>query len=181
MVSETDPRGILDPEEWTRDRQIDPGQLDIEAIRQAEVFFKWAERSVDAKAEADRNKLALDIQEASLAIKCRDHPEKFGLVKATEGAINAAVKTHPYYEEAYTKWLDSRANWQLLEKMVEAMEQRKRMLEILITLHGQEYFAGPSVPHDLVATWKEAQEKTGDAANTRMKGSVRRRKKGGDA
>jgi len=53
------------------------------------------------------------------------------------------------------------------------MEQRKRMLELLVTLHGQEYFAGPSVPRNLIDAWKEAKKSKAEELLRRTK--VRKR------
>lgn len=166
----------MERNEFVKDLQVDPNQLDLDAVTQGELFFKWAERAVEAKARVDKKKLALDITQAELQTCCREKPEKFGLVRVTEGAINAAVQIHKEYVEAYEKYLDARSDSALLDKAVMAMEMRKRMIEVLITLHGQEYFAGPSVPRDLVGAWKEYQEERGEKVQERQKKALKKRK-----
>ena len=81
----------MDANEFTHDRTIDPSQLDMECVRQADRFFAWAERAAEAGAEVDRTKLTMEVTQARLEIECRQTPEKFGLVKITEGGIKAAV------------------------------------------------------------------------------------------
>ena len=135
--------------------EIDPTQLDVECGMQGELFFKWAEKSTEARALVDTEKFRAEVLLMQLAGQARSDPGSFGLVKVTEAAVQEAVKTHPDYIEAYERYLEARAASGILEKAVEAMEQRKRMLESLISLHGMQYFAGPSVPRDLVAAWNE--------------------------
>jgi hypothetical protein len=166
---------MLDRNEFDKDKAIDPGQLDVEACRQAELFFKYAEKSISAKAEVDRMKFALDVLEAKLRSTMMDSPEKFGLSKTTENAITAAVKTHKDYTIAYEAYLKAKEVSSLLDVAREAMEQKKRMIEVLVTLHGQQYFAGPSVPHDLVSTWREYQQGISEQVNQRQAQGVRKR------
>ena len=165
----------MDVNEFQRDKTIDPERLDVECIRQPERFFYWAQQAVEASVEVERARLRADVTEARLEIECRQKPEEFGIAKPTESAIKAAVKIHPKYRKAYKKYLKARENAKLLDAAVTAMEQKKRMLESLITLHGQQYFAGPSVPRDLVAEWKEHQQRIETSVNERQKARTRRR------
>ena len=167
---------MKDKNEFEKDLQIDPNQLDLAAVTQGEIFFKWAERAVEARAEMDKSKLQLEVLEATLSIQCRENPADFGLVKMTEGSIKAAVQIHAEYLAGYDKYLRTRKDCALIEKAVIAMEMRKRMIEVLITLHGQQYFAGPSVPRDLVGAWKDYQEEKGERVKTRQKKVLRKRK-----
>jgi len=148
----------MDRNEFQLDNEIDPGQLDLEACRQASLFFKWAERAIEAKAIADKLKFSVDVTQAKVQAVIRDDPPKYGIGKITEAAINAAVQIHPDYTKAQDTYLDARKAASLLDVARETMEQRKRMIEILVTLHGQQYFAGPSTPRDLVSDWKQYQE-----------------------
>jgi len=166
----------MDTNEFANDKAIDPSQLDVAAIQQADLFFKWASRAVDARAEMDAAKIKVELVEASLSIECRRHPEDFDIAKTTEVSIAAAVKNHRKYTRAVDRYLDARKASMILDKAVEAMEQRKRMLEILVTLHGQSYFAGPSVPHNIVETWREHQEQQQARVRDKQANRVRKRK-----
>jgi len=165
----------MNMDEFAVDRTIEPTELDVEAAQQADLFFKWAQRAVKARARVDRQKLRLDTLDARLSLECRSHPENFGLERTTEGAIVAAVKTHEDYAKAYDAYLRAKESSALMDKAVEAMEQKKRMLEVLITLHGQQYFAGPSVPRDLSAAWQEHQQRATDLTTQRQVESARQR------
>ncbi len=168
----------MDLNEFDNDKSIEPGQLDVEIVRQPDLFFKWAERAVAARKEMDRAKLALDILEAKLDSQCRDNPETFGLQRVTESAVSLAIKKSKRYKDAYHAYIDARHTAALLDKAVEAMEQKKRMLEILVTLHGQQYFAGPSVPRDLVGEFQRHREAISKRTNERQLKKVRRVRKG---
>lgn len=165
----------MNREEMQNDRKIDPLQLDIEAVRQADMFFKWAERAIRSKAAADALEFDLDVLESRLQIQCRKDPEKFGVMNATETAVKSAVRCSDVYITAHNEYTEAKVESSLLAQAVSAMEQRKRMLELLVTLHGQQYFAGPSVPRDLVAEWQEYQKRASDSVTTKQRKRLRRR------
>jgi len=130
---------------------------------------------VAAKHRMDRVRLVMDSLERDLSLQCRQNPESFHLTKVTEASVVMAVKSHPDYMEAATRVLDSRNDVALLEVAVQAMEQRKRMIEVLVTLHGQQYYAGPSTPRDLVTVYNDYQEIKTANLSQRQKAKVRRR------
>jgi len=169
---------MVDISELDQDKSIDPGQLDVEAVRQADVFFKWAERSIAAKANMDRLEFDLDVLEAKLSLRCREKPEDFGLPTGkapTEGAVKAAILVHESFIAGTRELQDARRDHSTLTMAVAALEQKKRMIEVLITLHGQEYFAGPSVPRDLVSAWNDHRTKAGAELDTKQVAAARKR------
>jgi len=170
----------MDTNEFAQDRTIDPNELDIEAIRQADVYYKWAQRAIEARVKTDKLKLRLDVTEASLASQCREKPESFGIARVTESAITAAVKSHDSYVKALLKLIHARERQMLLDRAVDALEQRKRMIEVLVTLHGQQYFAGPSIPKDLIKRYKEYQANaSANSLNDTQKAKLKKRKRKG--
>jgi hypothetical protein len=56
---------------------------------------------------------------------------------------------------------------------VSAIEQRKSMIEALIKLHGQQYFAGPSIPRQL----NEEREKRSENVQKKIASKMTRRTK----
>jgi len=161
--------------EFQEDLELDPLQLDVAATMQGELFFKWSQRWVVAREAMDRAKLDLDITENELNIDVRRNPDDYGLDKVTEKLAEAAVKASAKYRKKAEQLIEKRKIAGRLEKAVMAMEQRKRMIEVLITLHGQQYFAGPSVPHNLAETWKEAKEKQEKQTLKRQRKKTRKR------
>ena len=149
----------MDLNRFQQDKEINPSQLDLECTLQADRFFHWAKAAVAASHEVDRARLYLDAISAQLEVACRQNPGNFGLVKATDAAVDAGIKNHLKYQEAVEQLNEARKDSKLLDAAVSTLEQKKRMLEMLVVLHGQQYFAGPSVPRDLVSTWKKHQDR----------------------
>jgi hypothetical protein len=168
---------MIDGEEeldFENDQRVDPANLDVEAIRQAETFFKYAKRAVRADAQATRAKLALGVLAANLEMRIRKSPEKYGLARISEAAVEATVKTRESYRDAFEEWIRAVEEAALLDKATKAMEQKKGMIETLCKLHGQQYFAGPSVPHDIVGAWQAHQRDAGKRVNEKQKATARR-------
>jgi len=161
--------------EFESDKVIDPSRLDYECVRQPEVFFKYAQKAIKAAENADKAKLRMDVIKGTLEIDCRQHPDKYGLVKSTDNGVNSAVTIHPKYQKALSEYLEARRELKLMDAAVNAMEQKKRMLEVLVTLHGQQYFAGASVPRDLVSDYYEARGRVSEEVTTLQKQRTRKR------
>lgn len=169
----------MDRSEFEEDLEIDPNQLDVQAATQGDIYFKWAKRAVFAHKQMDRLKLKLDVLTSTLSNKIRLNPDTYGIDRVTEGAIDCAVKTSGEYLEIYEQVTESRYECSLLDKAVDALEQRKRMIECLITLHGQEYFAGPVTPRNLTKIWKDMKEHRTKSVIRKTK--IRKRNKGKEA
>lgn len=166
----------MNQDEIITDRRIDPEQLDIEAVQQADLYGKWAERAARAKGEADRLEWEAELLEARLQGQCRNNPDKFGISgSATEAAIKAAVKCHVEYVAAIEKFHAARLDSGMLDRAEKAMAQKKGMIEELVKLHGQQYFAGPKVPHDIVSAWQAHRTARDEAVGTAIRENVRRR------
>lgn len=163
----------MDREEFKTDLQIDPESLDVAAVTQADVFFKYASAMVDAKVAFDLSKKRLDVTEASIAHRIRKRAVSNG-EKITEAAIVEKMKLQREYKTAQKAFLQARRKSLLCEYMVTAMEQRKRMIEVLVTLHGQQYFAGPSSPRDLVSAWKDYKNDRTEELTKRQRRKARR-------
>jgi len=173
----------MEQNEFKQDLKIDIESLDVEATVQAELYFKWASLASEAREAMDMAKLNLEITEAKLSAKVRQKPAEFGVRKVTEGSIAIAVKTHPDYDAAYKEHIQAKSEYDILYKAQEAMEQKKRSIELLVQLHGREYFAGPSVPHTPQELWKEVEKKKGEklqnemVSRTKKRAKIRKRKK----
>lgn len=167
----------MNKSEFQKDLAIDPEQLDVACVAQAETFFKWAERSITARSEMDRLDLVLKVTEARLSADVRRNPESYGLEgRLTEANYKAAVMQSDKYMEAHDAWLNAREEYNLLDKGVDAMDMKKRQLENLITLHGQQYFAGPGTPRNLTKAYLDHQERIGQSVVQRQKKQLRKPK-----
>ncbi len=179
----------MDSAQLERDRQIDPYNLEVECVRQTDLFCGYAQEAITARAAMDNADKAVDDAKeivkntaARLSLVCRENPLAFNLPKATEASIEAAVRVHPDFQKALAAqsatsqdYVDARQAYGELEVAVKAMEMKKSMLEALVKLHGQQYFAGPSVPRSLADAVNEFQTNRQAALAQPPKRVVRRR------
>lgn len=165
-------------EQLREDIKIDPYQLDLECHGQSDMFIGWAEKASDAKADMENARSELSETEAKLKIECRITPENFGLEKATDKAVEDAVKASPKYLKKVKAYNEARArhHW-LSEVAVKGADMRKKMLNDLVSLHGQQYFAGPNVPRNLGEAYAERRKQKEEQAKGRMRAVVKKHKK----
>ena len=149
----------LDPK---RDVKIDHLALDVEWLEQPELMRRYCSRSADLRAEMDQASNVVEEVKAKVNADVRSNPEKYGLNKTTETAINNAVILDPEYQNAVVDHLESKRVYWLARGDVQSMEQRKTALENMVKLYGQSYFAGPKVPRDL---HEERQRRDRDMTN----------------
>ena len=135
--------------DYENEIKIDADALDIECADQAATFMKYAKNAAHARKDLDEIKQMLDIKKADLDQTIRKDPDKFGIEKITEGAILSAILTDKDYQRVTQGYLNAKYETDMAQSAVSAFNQKKDMLEVLVKLHGQSYFAGPSVPRDL--------------------------------
>jgi len=163
--------------DFEKDLEIDPMNLDVEAIRQPELYYNYSKLTKEAKTKYDMMKFKLNVVESELAQKARLKPRAFGLNKVTEASVSEAVRLHPRYRTAYKKMVEAKNEADLMYHAQEAMSQKKRMIELLVKLHGQEYFSGPSVPHSPKELWKKVKQKREKETHDEMVKKARTRKR----
>ena len=153
---------------YEKDLLIDDSFLDGECLDQPTLFMKYAKHYAEARRNLDEEKQRLDIVKADIDKQIREHPEKFKIEKVTEGSIQSALLTEGTYNIAYKKYLDVKFECDMAANAKDAINMKKDMLEALIKLHGQSYFAGPSVPHDLSKVRKEREKEVESGIGTKL-------------
>jgi hypothetical protein len=131
------------------DIEIDETALDVEWIEQPRLMAKYCQMKASAQKDLDYAKEHLDVVRARVDKMIRDDPDAFGLAKVTEGTVSAAILMHDDYRKANDEYIGAKYDYNIAEGVVRAFDQRKSALENLVRLHGQSYFAGPSVPRNL--------------------------------
>lgn len=126
--------------------EIDEGALDREWVRQPKLYFKFAMRLALARSEFDEAKADFELVKADLDSAIRDDPTEYGLKKLTEPGVVAAMPRQGQYIKALQDINEKRRAQGILEAAVTALEHKKRALEKLVDLHGQEYFSTPRAP-----------------------------------
>ena len=134
---------------YEKDLVIDDSALDFECLEQASLFMKYAKHQAQTEKEKDEVKEKLDLVKAELDKDIRSNPEKFEVEKITDKVVENTIILQPEYKKVTKEYLQAKFEWQTSKGAVEAFNQRKEMIEALIKLHGQSYFAGPRTPRDL--------------------------------
>jgi len=125
---------------YREDLKIDPDALDVEWVRQPELYLYYSELLAQAKHEVDKKKEELDIEKAEADSRLRNSYEK----KPPEGQIANDVLQEEKVREAYKEYCDAKLNMDLMFAAVNAFNQRKEALENLVRLANAGYFASPS-------------------------------------
>jgi hypothetical protein len=134
---------------YENDLKIEDTALDLECLEQASLFMKYAKHATGLQKELDEFKQALDVMKAEIDKSIRENPERYGIEKVTEGSIQSAILTDGGYKKGYQSVLNVKYELEMARNAVIAVNMRKDMLEALIKLNGQSYFAGPKTPRDL--------------------------------
>lgn len=139
--------------------EIDHNALDLEWIEQPKNFLLISTELADEKKLLEKLKLRADVTESEVAKNVRDNPDKYGLSKVTEAGIKSAVAGSDEMKKALQRIIDKKHDVDILQSAVTAMDHRKRALENLVTLHGQQYFSSPKEPRDLDAEFLKDSKK----------------------
>lgn len=145
--------------------EIDEHRLDSEWVRQPAVYYRYAVKLADARTAYEQAKAARDVTVAELDREIRTHPEVYGVAKITEGVVEKTVLLQPEYQKAIAEVIDAKHQMDMLQAAVDTLEHRKRALENLVSLHGQNYFSTPRAPHGTEEEMDEAVKR-----HTRKKG-----------
>ena len=157
--------------DYAKDISINPDALDVEWLRQPELFLEVSQEAAAARKAMDAAKENVDVVKADIDKEIRAKPyEK----KPTEAQIASEVLLHTAVGDAMAQYNKCRYEYDLLTAAVRAFDQRKAALENLVRLLGQEYFAGPAAPRNLGAEMAKAQtarrERVTDAMKERRGG-----------
>lgn len=144
---------------WKEDVEINPEALDVEWVRQPRTFMQYAREAAKARDALDRAKEAHEVVRAEVSLDVRKNPGKYNLEKVTEGSIESVLLLNEQCKEASDKLATARYEAEITSSAVRAMDMKKSALENLVRLHGQSYFAGPSVPRDIGAEWAKDSER----------------------
>jgi len=122
---------------------IDIYNLDTECVRQAELVYYWGVKLETAKKNQDESKANLDLIKAEKENSVREGPDKYKIVKVTVASVESVVVASKEYKEAYADFIEIRHEVGLLGVLLNALDQKRRSLQMLVALHGQKYFAEP--------------------------------------
>jgi len=151
--------------DYENDIQIRQDELEMEWLDQPSLMFKYAKNAAEMRRFLDLSKEKLDLAKAEIDKEIRTNPEKFGIEKITETVVANSMLATLKYKKANEEFLNAKYEVDVAQAAVVAMSQRKDALENLVRLHGQQYFAGPKVPHDISELRESRQKKVNQSVN----------------
>jgi len=128
---------------------IDLFEIDMTQLAEAWVgfprqFYVFAKRYAESKDRVDRAEAKLKLIEAELDMDIRKSPTRYNLHdKITEKIVNSIVIHHQEFQKALRKVQINTHTMRLLQAIVQTMETKKKAMECLVDLHGQNYFSVP--------------------------------------
>lgn len=131
------------------DMRIDEAALDVECLDQADLMLKYTTLQAELQRDEEMVREELDLERAELDKDIRSDPDKYDIDKITEAVVMNNIIKDPDYQQLNQKYINAKFENNVAKGAVRAVAARKDMLERLILLHGQQYFAGPKMPRDL--------------------------------
>lgn len=161
--------------DYEKDMKIDPDALDIEWLEQAPLALQYARYLGEIRAEVKRATEQKKIKRSELIQEANASPEACcGKAKPNAADIEAYYRTHDDYKEVVEKLISQEEELAYAELAFnEIAWTRKKALENLVTLHGQQYFAGPKMPRNISKEWKAKQKQRN--TNAKIACSMRRK------
>ena len=135
--------------------EMDLNCLDEMWLEQPRLYHRYAKKLATAKQKLEEDKAELELCKAELDRDIRSNPANFNLEKITENVVSNTIITQERYRSLQAQLLDTKHEVDVLQAAVTTLDHRKRALQNLVTLHGQDYFSTPR-PKD--NTSKEAIE-----------------------
>lgn len=125
--------------------KIDINMLDTECVEHPVMYFQVSEELIEEKERYERIKLKLDIKVSELKLDIIRNPSRYQVEKTPEYVIDAIINVDEEIIALKTKMLTIKFDIDHLQAGVNSLEHKKRMIESLVTLHGNQYFAAPKV------------------------------------
>jgi hypothetical protein len=163
--------------DYEQDMRIDETALDVEWLEQPQLAVSYGQHVAGLRREVNRLEEQKKIRRSELIQEANEDPKgTVGKDKPNAADIEAYYRRDKGYQEIVDDLLSAQYDLEMAEVAKnEIAFTRKAALENLVRLHGQQYFAGPSVPRDLS---KERQEQARDqSVNKNVKTGRRRNRK----
>jgi hypothetical protein len=123
--------------------ELDSDRLDEQWLEQPRLYHKYARKLANAKQTLEECKARLELVKAELGREIRLNPLGFGLEKITEAVVANTIIIQQGYKDAQEEYIAGKHRVDVVQAVVTTLDHRKRALEGLVTLHGQDYFSTP--------------------------------------
>lgn len=122
---------------------INQYELDKEWASHPKMMEDCCRAGADARLAFDEAKDLLELEHAKLYSAISSDPARYGLPKATDAVVSAAVLQQKSYQQLQASVRELRHAMQVMDAGKSALEHRKKALEDLVALHLSGYFAAP--------------------------------------
>ena len=162
--------------DFRKDMKIDENALDVEWLNHSDLEAKYIEAVSEARKDRDSCWEEVKTVRSELIREANDDPEETcNKAKPNAADIEAFYRTHKDYKDAKAEMIEAEDRFVVLSDMKDSIHfTRTKALENLVRLLGEEYFAGPRVPRNLLQE-KEKKAKEEKTLKKTAKG-MRRRK-----
>lgn len=143
---------------YDKDLEIDPNNLDQEWLLQPRLFMNYSAELTDARRDSAFIAEKLEVTKAEADKRVR---LQFVDQKVTVDQIRAAVQQDVEVQKIARDAIEAEHKVNMLQAAVRSFDQRKDALENLVRLHGQNYFAGPTVPHNIGREFRKQIDEKG--------------------
>ncbi len=137
---------------YEQDMHINETALDIEWLNQARTALKYGRNWAECKQRLTLTEENIKLVRSELIKEVNEDPVEYlgEGVKPIDRNVEAYYRNHLRHKAAKSEWIEAQFEANVAEIAYKEFSwARKAALENLVKLHGQQYFAGPSVPRDL--------------------------------
>ena len=150
---------------------IDITRLDDEWLTQPGKAHDAIERYRIAGKKLREGKAEFEKITAGIRLNIRQCPSDYDLpAKITEKMVDEALLIAPKFQKAQAKYFILQDKSDRRKNVVQVMDDRKKALENLVRLHGQDYFSTPRVDSGYQSTVDDMKQRA-------MSGKTKRKKK----
>ena len=152
------------------DMKIDPSALDVEWMEQSALAMKYNKYFAECEIAVMRADEKIKYVRSVLVDRVVNKPSLAGVEKATAPTIEAYYRTHKKYLKAKEVWMDAVEELTMAKLAKNEIGfTRKAALENLVQLHGQNYFAGPSIPRNLREEMETKSKRSNKSISSKLK------------
>lgn len=120
---------------------IDKLRLDDELSGTCSEMAHWSDKYADAKLSYDKAKLALKIKKAQIGKDVRQQPEAYGVLKATENAVDCEVVIHKEVIAAEEAMNQALYELNVVSGAIDTLGDRKTSIRDMVELYVNNYWA----------------------------------------
>ena len=157
--------------DYDKDIHIDETALDVECLEQSSLALKYIKNSMHLRKLEKRAHEKLKTIRSDLIHEVNEDPQgTVGKGKPNAADIEASYRRADTYKDAKKEWIEAEYEADYAELVQKEISYgRKKELENLVILHGQQYFAGPKVPRDLTTAREDRQKQSNQKVKIRRK------------